>query len=149
MAGLTDISVSNYMDLKIGEVVITDIESFSGISEETNVVEVKQYNRATPRKLVGSKSGAALELTCTLNPSTASHKALFAAKKSFEPQDVEVKYYQDANKAEFITRTFTALVTGYSESSEYDAQRTCTWAISVDSDIVYSEDTSALKAKTK
>ncbi|WP_028022236.1 hypothetical protein [Enterovibrio calviensis] len=148
MAGIEDISISNYMSIKIDAVEITDIESFSGLSEETNFIEVKQYNRSAPRKLVGSKASSTVEVTCSLNPASASYTALMAAKQGAGSKPFEVTYFQDANKTagNSVTRTFTGLVGSYSESAEYDAQRTCTWVISIDSDIAF-ENGSTVKAK--
>ncbi|EIE5877569.1 hypothetical protein LDV99_004498 [Vibrio parahaemolyticus] len=149
MSGLTDISVSNYMDIKIDTTEITDIEGFSGLTDETNVIEVKQYNRKFPRKLIGSSAGSTIELTCSFNPSTASYQALMAAKASGESKAFEVIYYGDSAKsaAASAKRTFTAVVTGYSESAEFDTQRTCTWTIAIDSDIEYTNGATMLRAK--
>ena len=137
MAGITNLSVANYMSLTIGDVEITDIESFGGLSEETSIVEVKQYNLKMARKLVGSGSVGAIELTCSFNPSTASYKALLAAKTSEALSAFTVTYYNNASKSESETRTFNGIVTSYSESGEYDSQRNVTYSIAVDGGVVH------------
>ncbi|ENM2831976.1 hypothetical protein AB6Q85_002323 [Vibrio cholerae] len=149
MSGLTDISVSNYMDIKVNDVAVADLESFSGLTDELNVIEVKQYNRKFPRKLVGSSTGSTLELVCSLNPASESYTNLMSAKTSSASVPVQVVYFGDAAKtaANSATRTFTAVVTGYAESAEFDAQRTVTWTLAIDSDIVYANGGSARTAK--
>lgn len=137
MAGLTDISLANYMDVKIGETVIGHLESFSGLSEETSVVEVKQYNQKMARKLPSSGSVSAVELTQSLVPNDAGYVALMAARKSEALQDFEIKYYKDPSKADFEVRSFKGYVTSYSETGEFDSHRQCTWSISVDGGVTY------------
>ncbi|ELA9841221.1 hypothetical protein V4F87_003263 [Vibrio parahaemolyticus] len=132
MAGLSDISVSNYMSLAIAGTEITDIESFGGLNEETSIVEVKQYNQKFARKLSGSSTVGAVEITCSFNPNSESYKALAAARASDERKEFKVIYFNNAAKTEGSSRTFQGIVTSYSESGEYDAQRTCTWSIAVD-----------------
>ncbi|WP_188013164.1 hypothetical protein [Photobacterium damselae] len=132
MAGLSGISVSNYMKLTIDGKEITDIESFGGLNEETSIVEVKQYNQKYARKLVGSATVSAVELTCSFNPASESYKALVAARTSEAVKPFVVTYYNNAAKTESSSRTFNGIVTSYGESGEYDAQRTCTWTIAVD-----------------
>ena len=132
MAGLTDISVSNYMKLEMANAEITDIESYGGLNEETSIVEVKQYNQKFARKLVGSSTVGAVEITCSFNPSTASYKALATAKAADTKSAFKVTYYNNASKTNSSTRTFSGIVTSYTESGEFDAQRTCTWTIAID-----------------
>lgn len=144
MAGLTDISLANYMDIKIGDTVIGELESFSGLSEETSVVEVKQYNKKMARKLPASGSVAAVEITQSFVPSDAGYVALMAARKSEALSEFTVIYYKDATKAVSETRTFRGYVTSYGESGEYDAQRQANWSIAVDGAITYG---SASRAK--
>lgn len=132
MAGLTDISVSNYMKFEIADVEVTDIESFGGINEESSIIEVKQYNLKFARKLSGSSSVGAIELTCTFNPASAGYKALADARSTDALSDFTITYYNNAGKTEASSREFKGLVTSYSESGEFDAQRTCTWTIAVD-----------------
>ncbi|KFA99266.1 hypothetical protein [Vibrio sp. ER1A] len=132
MAGLQDISVSNYMKLAMGATEITDIESFGGLNEETSIVEVKQYNQKFARKLSGSSTVGAVEITCSFNPASESYKALTTAKAADARNEFTVTYYNNASKSEASSRTFHGIVTSYSESGEYDAQRTCTWTIAVD-----------------
>ncbi|WP_347368025.1 hypothetical protein [Vibrio vulnificus] len=132
MAGLSDISVSNYMKIMMDTVEITDIESFGGFNEETSIVEVKQYNQKFARKLAASSTVGAVELTCSFAPESASYKALAVAKATDARKPFTVTYYNNASKTEASERTFTGIVTSYTESGEYDAQRTCTWTIAVD-----------------
>lgn len=132
MAGLSDITVSNYMKFEIAKTEVTDIESFGGITEESSIVEVKQYNLKFARKLSGSSSVGAIELTCSFNPNSAGYKALAEARSTDTLSDFTITYYNNAAKTEASSRTFKGLVTSYGESSEYDAQRTCTWTIAVD-----------------
>lgn len=137
MAGLTSISLGNYMDIKIGDTVIGELESFSGFSEETSQVEVKQYNSKFARKLPASGTVAAVELTQSFVPSDAGYIALMAARKSETLQDFEVKYYKDPAKTDFEVRTFKGYVTSYGETGEFDSHRQATWSIAVDGAVTY------------
>ncbi|MDT8865859.1 hypothetical protein [Vibrio fluvialis] len=137
MSGLSDISVSNYMklEMKVGAsapIEILDIEGWGGLEDETNIVEVAQYNRKYARKLVGSSSIGAIELNCSFNPSTPSYKALADARAADAKAVFTVTYYNDASKTESSKRDFTAIVASYTESGEFDTQRTCTWTLAVD-----------------
>ncbi|MCU8498497.1 hypothetical protein M2G70_07440 [Vibrio vulnificus] len=140
MAGLTDISLANYMDIKVGEVLIGHLESFSGLSEETSVVEVKQYNLKMARKLPASGSVAAVEITQSFVPSDAGYVALMAARKSEALTNFTVVYYKDPSKVDKEERTFKGYVTSYSESGEFDAHRQCTWSIAVDGAVAYGAE---------
>ncbi|MGF1787095.1 hypothetical protein L4D00_14970 [Photobacterium swingsii] len=132
MAGLSDLSASNFMKLTIDNVEITDIESWGGLNEETSIIEVKQYNSKSARKLVGSSTVGAVELTCSFNPSTESYKALAAARAAESVKPFKITYYGNASKTEASSRTFNGIVTSYSESGEFDAQRTVSYTIAVD-----------------
>lgn len=138
MAGLTDISVSNFMKVEIKPVSggsfteIQDIQSWSGFQEETSQIEVKTYNQKYARKLAGSASVSAIEMTMTFNPASEGYKALAKARADETKHTFKVTYFQDATKTNGSTREFNGIVTSYSESSEYDSQRTCTWSIAVD-----------------
>ncbi|KJR15238.1 hypothetical protein [Vibrio parahaemolyticus] len=145
MAGLTDISLANYMEIKVGDALIGHLESFSGLSEETSVVEVKQYNNKMARKLPASGSVAAVELTQSFVPSDAGYVALMAARRSEALTSFTVTYYKDATKAAKETRTFKGYVNSYSESGELDSHRQCTWSIAVDGAITYGAATREAK----
>ena len=145
MAGLSDLSLANYMDIKIGDVLIGELESFSGLSEETSVVEVKQFNLKNSRKLPASGSVAAVELTQSFVPTDVGYVALMAARKSEALQDFEVKYFKDPSKVDFEIRTFKGYVTSYGETGEFDAHRQATWSIAVDGSINYGADTRKAK----
>ncbi|HHG3075758.1 TPA: hypothetical protein ACPVXB_001016 [Vibrio parahaemolyticus] len=143
MAGLSDISVSNYLEIKLGDKAIANIESFGGLNEETSLVEVKQYNTKFARKLAASATVGAVELTCSFVPEEASYKALMDAKNAESRNQFTVTYFNNASKTESTVRTFTGIVTSYSESGEFDAQRTCTWTIAVDGAINFAGATRA------
>ncbi|EJG0782047.1 hypothetical protein C2F72_RS01365 [Vibrio parahaemolyticus] len=145
MAGLTDISLANYMDIKIGDVVIGHLESFSGLSEETSVVEVKQFNTKMARKLPASGSVSAVEITQSFVPNDAGYVALMAARKSEALSTFTVVYYKDATKAVKEERTFKGYVTSYGETGEFDSHRQCNWSIAVDGEVTYGTATRSAK----
>ncbi|MGL4765213.1 MAG: hypothetical protein ACRC2N_09335 [Aeromonas sp.] len=136
MAGLSDISISNFMkvEMKNGStfVEITDIESWSGFQEDTSIVEVKQFNAKFARKLAASGTVNAVEMTCSFIPASPSYKALADARAKEDAREFRVTYFSGADKAESSSRTFKGIVASYSEASEYDAQRTCSYTIAVD-----------------
>jgi hypothetical protein len=135
MAGLSDISISNFMkvEMKTGATFaeITDIESWSGFQEDTSIVEVKQFNTKFALKLAASGTVNAVEMTCSFIPSSASFKALAEARAKEDAREFRVTYYNGADKAQSSSRTFKGIVASYSESTEYDAQRTCAYTIAV------------------
>ncbi|HDI3263895.1 TPA: hypothetical protein PMC50_002516 [Vibrio cholerae] len=145
MAGLSDITVSNYVEIKIEDQVIANIESFGGLNEETSLVEVKQYNTKFARKLAASATVGAVELTCSFVPEEASYKALMAAKVAEARKPFTVTYFNNASKTESTVRSFTGIVSSYSESGEFDAQRTCVWTIAVDGAISFDAAPKAAK----
>ena len=136
MAGLSDISISNFMkvEMKNGSafVEITDLESWSGFQEDTSIVEVKQYNAKFARKLAASGTVNAVEMTCSFIPESASYKALATARASEARTEFKVTYFNGADKKEASSRTFMGIVSSYSEATEFDAQRTCSYTIAVD-----------------
>lgn len=146
MSGLTDISLANFMDIKIGDVLIGELESFSGLSEETSIVEVKQFSQSHSRKLPASSTVAAVEITQSFVPSDAGYQALMTARTTNALSDFTVVYYKDSTKAASETRTFKGYVTSYGETGEFDAQRQCSWSIAVDGAVTYGT-ASARKAK--
>ncbi|MGL4843817.1 MAG: hypothetical protein ACRC2Y_04255 [Aeromonas veronii] len=136
MAGLSDISISNFMkvEMKNGStfVEITDLESWSGFQEDTSIVEVKQFNSKFARKLAASGTVNAVELTCSFVPESASFKALADARAKEDRREFRVTYFDGAGKAASNSREFTGIVASYSESTEFDAQRTCAYTIAID-----------------
>lgn len=132
MSGLSDLSIANYMTFKVNNVEITDIEAFSGLGEETSIVEVKTFNTKMARKLVAGGTVAAAEMTCSFIPESPSFKALTAARVSETPQTCELTYWSNAAKTEGTKRTFQGIVTSESIAGELDTQRTVTYSIAVD-----------------
>lgn len=147
MAGLQDISVGTYTGFKIGNVEIGGVEGFGGFSEETSIIEVKQYGARFARKLAGSSTVAPIELTCSFNPTDAGYVALAAARANDTRSEFTVTYYNNASKTAGAKRTFNGIVTAYAESSENDAARTCTWTIAVDGALGALEDIAGTRTK--
>ncbi|WP_429142515.1 hypothetical protein [Aeromonas veronii] len=139
MAGLSDITVSNFMKVEMKNdstfVEITDIESWSGFQEDTSIIEVKQFNAKYARKLAASGTVNAVELTCSFIPASASYKALADARTKEDAREFRVTYFNGADKAESSSRTFKGIVASYSEATEFDAQRTCSYTIAVDGEL--------------
>ncbi|WP_068871976.1 hypothetical protein [Edwardsiella tarda] len=134
---LTGISISNYMSITVkapgsnAHVVVGELESWSGFQEESNIVEIRQFNKSHALKLVGSSNVAAVELTCTMNPQDKGQLELAKAAKAKTPAEVIVKYWTDNSKTTGTQRTFSGIVASVSESGEFDAQRTCTYSVAV------------------
>ncbi|WMB74221.1 hypothetical protein RA178_06290 [Shewanella oncorhynchi] len=148
MSGLNDITLSNYMDILINDTPITNIESFSGLSEETSIVEVKHFNVKSARKLPASSTVAAVELTTSF-VTDESYQALLAARQAETLCDFKVIYYKDPAKVEKEVRSFKGYVTSYSEVGELDSQRQCNWSVAVDGGITYGEGAVLVSAKAK
>lgn len=132
MAGLSDLSIANYMTFTVNNVEITDIEAFSGLGEETSIVEVKTYNTKMARKLVAGGTVAAAEMTCSFIPETPSFKALTVARIAETPQVCEITYWNNSSKTTGSKRTFNGIVTSESITGEIDTQRQVTYSIAVD-----------------
>ncbi|MBL0525216.1 hypothetical protein JD490_09870 [Aeromonas dhakensis] len=132
MAGLSDASVSNYMTFKLDETVITDIESLTGGGINTNIIEFFNYNSEFSRKLVGSSSVDAYEMTCTYIPESASYKALEAARAGKKRHQFTVIYHDAPGETGGTQVKFTAFIGSKVLSTEFDTQKTVAWTLAVD-----------------
>lgn len=139
MANLMDINVANYMKVMMDTTELESIEGFSGLSEETSIIEVKQFNLKQSRKLVGSGSVAAVTLTCSYVPGGLDYIALEEARSTEARNSFVITLYDNAAKLNGAVHTFTGIVTSKALSSEYDTQRTVTWTIAVDGAVVETE----------
>ncbi|QJT27570.1 hypothetical protein E4185_16860 [Aeromonas media] len=131
MAGLSEASSSNYMTFKMGEVVITDIESFTGGGITTNIIEFFNYNKEFSRKLVGSSSVDPYEMTCTYIPESASYKALEVARAGKQIQQFTVIYHDGPGETGGTQVKFSAYIGTKATSSEFDTQKTVSWSLAV------------------
>lgn len=139
MAGLTDISVSNYtkVEYKSGSTskAILNVESFSGLGGETNIIDVMQFNAKYARRLVGSASASPIEIVCTYNPSDVSFVDLLALQKNETKTEFKITQYANAEQKVGSTITVNAFVSSIAYGNEFDAQRTVTWTLAVDGEI--------------
>ncbi|WP_339009450.1 hypothetical protein [Aeromonas popoffii] len=139
MAGLTDISVSNYtkVEYKSGSTskAILNVESFSGLGGETNIIDVMQFNAKYARRLIGSSSASPIEIVCTYNPSDVSFVDLLALQKNETKTEFKITQYANAEQKVGSTITVNAFVSSIAYGNEFDAQRTVTWTLAVDGEI--------------
>lgn len=132
MAGMTDANVSNYLEVKIGETVITDIESITGFGQNANIIEFFNYNNKYSRKLIGSASVDPMEMVCTYVPESASFKALEKARADETKSEIVITLFDGPTKTNGNTLTFNGYVASKSISTEFDTQRTVSYTIAVD-----------------
>ncbi|MGU5689086.1 hypothetical protein [Aeromonas caviae] len=132
MAGMADANVSNYLEVKIGETVITDIESITGFGQNANIIEFFNYNNKYSRKLIGSASVDPMEMVCTYIPESASYKALESARANETKSEIVITLFDSPTKTNGNTLTFNGYVASKSVSTEFDTQRTVSYTIAVD-----------------
>lgn len=136
MAGLADITVSNYLkvyyDVAGIDTEITNIQSFTHPTDEKNVIEVAQFGSDYPRKLTGSSSTGNAELVLNFNPSDASHQYLLAAYKSGAKQTFKVEVNSDVAGTKSSYYEFEGQVASKSVSGDFDTVTTITFSLSVD-----------------
>ncbi|EQB2600688.1 hypothetical protein ACYHQE_004374 [Aeromonas salmonicida] len=135
MAGMVDANVSNYLQVKIGTVEITDIESLTGFAQNANIIEFFNYNNKYSRKLVGSASVDPMEMVCTYLPESAAYKAMEKARAEETRSAITITLFENATKKTGNTLTFTGIVGSKSISTEFDTQRTVTYSVAVDGGI--------------
>ncbi|MGE6115167.1 hypothetical protein ACLHZU_03640 [Aeromonas salmonicida] len=138
MAGLSDATASNFMTVKLAETTITDIEQISGGAINANIIEFFNYNKEFSRKLVGSSSIDALELTCTYIPESPSYKALEAARAAKTRVEFTVIYHDGPSAAGGTQVKYNVLIGNKAVSTEFDTQRTVAWTLAVDGAAVES-----------
>lgn len=132
MAGMADANVSNYLEVKIGETVIADIESITGFGQNANIIEFFNYNNKYSRKLIGSASVDPMEMVCTYIPESASYKALESARANETKSEIVITLFDSPTKTNGNTLTFNGYVASKSVSTEFDTQRTVSYTIAVD-----------------
>lgn len=132
---MVDANVSNYLQVKIGTVEITDIESLTGFAQNANIIEFFNYNNKYSRKLVGSASVDPMEMVCTYLPESAAYKAMEKARAEETRSAITITLFENATKKTGNTLTFTGIVGSKSISTEFDTQRTVTYSVAVDGGI--------------
>lgn len=132
---MVDANVSNYLQVKIGTVEITDIESLTGFAQNANIIEFFNYNNKYSRKLVGSASVDPMEMVCTYLPESAAYKAMEKARAEETRSAITITLFENATKKTGNTLTFTGIVGSKSILTEFDTQRTVTYSVAVDGGI--------------
>ncbi|NEX74798.1 hypothetical protein [Aeromonas rivipollensis] len=132
MAGMSDASVANYLEVKVNTTIIADIETVTGFAQNANIIEFFNYGNKFSRKLVGSSSVDPLELTCTYVPESASYKALEKLRADGVRAEVVITMFENPTKLNGNTLTMTAVVGSKSISTEFDTQRTVAWTLAID-----------------
>lgn len=139
MAGLSDISVSNYtkVEYKSGSAykAVLNLEQMSGLGFESNIIDVMQFGNRFARRLVGSASSTPIELVCSYNPADASFTDLAGLVKSNARTEFKITQYADADQKNGHTITLTAIVASIAYGNEHDSQRQVTYSLAVDGEI--------------
>ncbi|HHW4399882.1 TPA: hypothetical protein ACUNCG_000422 [Aeromonas hydrophila] len=139
MAGITDICVSNYIELEVDGVKVTSVSNISGGASQANIIDVLNYGSEYARKLVGSKSTDPFEVTCSYNPSEASYKSLAILAKSNKPVEVSITINGGADAAAGSqVLTFTGIVASKSVNMEFDTAVSIVYQIIVSGSITES-----------
>ncbi|QWL58221.1 hypothetical protein HQ400_07845 [Aeromonas jandaei] len=136
MAGLSDISTANYtkVEYKSGAAFkqVLNLEGFSGLGGEVNIIDVMQFNQKYARRLVGSASASPIELVCTYNPADASFVDLLALQKNETKTEFKITQFANAEQKAGHTITVNGFISSVAYGNEFDTQRTVTWTIAVD-----------------
>jgi len=138
MAGLTDISVSNYTVLQYTTdsgttwVDITNVNSIGDLTDEKTIVDVQEYGVSYLRKLVGTANAGTVDLTVNFNPADTSHVYLLASYKSGSPEMFRLVMYNTSAKTLGNYIQFNGFVGTNTISNSFDSSRTVVFSIAVD-----------------
>ena len=137
MAGLQDISVSNYTNLQYttdaGAVwgTITNVQSLGELSDEKTIIDVQEYGAAYLRKLVGTANAGPMDVTVNFDPSDPTHIFLLNSYKNGTQEQMRlVMNNADGSAGNFVE--FYGFVASKSQGNEFDAARTMTFSIAID-----------------
>lgn len=139
MAGLDDITLGNYTkiyyedrDNADAETEVTEVQSISQPSDESNIVDVAQYGQKYQRKLVGSSSVGAAEIVVNFNPANLTHQYLLGEYKSSRKNTFRIEVNSDAAGSKASSYTFDGYVSSKNASGDFDGVTTLTFSIAVD-----------------
>ena len=144
MAGLLDISLGNFTEVRFGPAVgapipvlptaitLGDVMSVGDISDEATIVDVQAYGQKYLKKLVGSANAAAIEIVCNYDPTDAGQIDLLAAYNSSTQRAIGiVMKAEDASfsAADGTYNIFDALIASASVTNSFDETRTITFSV--------------------
>lgn len=138
MPGLSDISVGNFTTIEYSPVAantyteVENVQQIGNIPDEKNIIDVPQYNVTYMRKLTGSANAGPVEVVCNMHVGDATFAALEAAYKNNTKFDWKITYRDAEGGSTEETILFTGQIASKSLSSEFDAVRTVTWAVTID-----------------
>ena len=135
MPGLANATAGNYLTMKIGTTEITEIESLTGGTATSNIIEFFNYNSRYSRKVIGSASTDAFELTLTYNPSNTGYIALVKAFEDSKAVAFTILLKDGPTGTGGTQLAFSGYVGSKGVSTEFDTQRTCSFTITVDGGI--------------
>lgn len=141
MAGLADISLANFTKMTISgsedmgrATNIENIQSIGELTDESNIIDVPEYNVKYMRKLVGSASAGPIDVTCNLHAGDGSYKKMEAAYTTGAPLKVEL-IMTDLSGENGVKVSFNAFIASKSFGNEFDNTRTVTWSFAVDGEV--------------
>lgn len=138
MAGLDDITVSNYTVLQYSEddgttwVDIKDVQSIGELADEKSIIDVQAYGESYLRKLVGTANAGPMDLVVNFNPTEVTHQYLLNSYKNGDQELMRLVMYNNASKTKGNFVEFNSFVGSKSQGNEFDAARTLTFSIAID-----------------
>jgi len=138
MAGLTDITISNYTVLQYTPdagttwVDITNVNSIGDLADQKTVVDVQEYGATYLRKLVGTANAGTVDITVNFSPADASHTYLLASYQAGSAETFRLVMYNTAAKTLGNYIQFNGFVGTKTLSNAFDAARTVVFSIAVD-----------------
>lgn len=137
MAGLTDISLGNFTEIRHGAanavfnslVKVDDVQSIGELTDEATIVDVQAYGQKYLKKLVGSSNASAIEVVCNYDPSDTNQQALLNAYTNATNIKIALVMLADNTGTKGTYNMFDSLVASATVSNSFDETRTITFSI--------------------
>lgn len=138
MAGLDDISVSNYTvlqystdDFATAGTTVTNVQSIGELTDEKTIIDVQQYGVAYLRKLVGTANAGPMDVVVNFDPSDVTHQYLLTSYTNGTQEKFRLVMNNAAgDKGNYVE--FDGLVASKTQGNEFDSARTLTFSIAID-----------------
>lgn len=144
MAGLSDISVSNYTQLQwltstgtqdwaVASDISTlaEVTSIGELGDEKTIIDVQSYGVDYLRKLTGTANAGPIDFVVNINPDDATHQWMFNLYETGARETFRLTMFDpsltDGNYVEF-----TGFVASKSQGNEFDSARTVTFSVAID-----------------
>lgn len=100
--------------------VVPEVAAFTTSGFESTVIDVVTFNSAFNRKLLGTKSTDAIDLTVNYIPDDVVHQLLESLADEQKRCQIRLSYYEDATKTTGFYVVYTAFISGSTIDGDKD-----------------------------